>query len=131
MGQQPRQFSRWKGVWAATDLPAFSGAWWYEPEALGGFLRPLPSLVIEGTSALLGDRAWALHALSILLHGLVAVLLAHLVRRMTGRLGIGILAGLIFLAWDGGRYHPLHPMELPQGEIRILADTSDLWASME
>jgi len=38
--------------------------------------------------------------------------------------------GLLFVAYDGERFVPMDVMQLPVGEAAILADTSDVWASM-
>jgi hypothetical protein len=39
-------------------------------------------------------------------------------------------AGLLLVAWDGTAFVPIDLEEIPQGERRQLADTSDVWASM-
>jgi len=38
---------------------------------------------------------------------------------------------LLLLQWDGTSYRPIDLVSLPVGEPIILADTSDIWASMK
>lgn len=99
--EDPAPFSRWLGLWAFEDMPDLSRIWWFEGEYdMGGFWRPLPSLLFEGSIRLFGESALPLHLLSVAAHGLVAVLLLLLVRGLTGRPGIGLLAGIVFLACE-------------------------------
>ena len=37
---------------------------------------------------------------------------------------------LLFLTWDGEAFRPLDVASLPTNEPIVLADTSDVWASM-
>ena len=74
--EDPAPFSRWLGLWAFEDMPDLSQIWWFEGEYdMGGFWRPLPSLLFEGSIRLFGESALPLHLLSVAAHGLVAVLL--------------------------------------------------------
>ena len=49
-----------------------------------------------------GGRAWPYHLLNLLLHAMAAALMVALVSRLTGRLGAGAIAGLLFAT------HPAH-----------------------
>jgi len=71
MRQEPRPYSRWLGFWAVDDIPALSNVCWFEGGDLGVFWRPLPSLLFEGSVRVFGERAFPLHLLSIVVHGLV------------------------------------------------------------
>lgn len=96
--RDPLPYSRWLGMWAA-DMEAVLGEiWFFEGAGLKGFFRPLPSIIFEGSVRLMGERAFPLHLLSIFLHGLVAGALFVLVRKITRRPGLGLLAGVIFLS---------------------------------
>ncbi len=64
------------------------------------FWRPVPSLLIEGSIRLFGEMALPLHLLSVLIHGFVAGTLFLFVRRLTGRPGLALLAGLVFLSCE-------------------------------
>ena len=74
--------------------------WWAGTLDEGGFWRPLPSLVIQGSLALFGETALPLHLLAILLHGASAVLIAVLAWRLAGHFRLGLLAGVAFLACE-------------------------------
>jgi hypothetical protein len=103
MDQDPLPYSRWQGVWSTSDYPFLDNLWWmdWKNSSMGGiFWRPIPSLVIEGSVHLFGKVAFPLHVLSILLHGGIAVLLYLLVRRLSGRHGLALLAGLFFVACE-------------------------------
>ncbi len=98
--EDPLPFSRWLGFWSVEEVSAFSGIWWFEGGDLGVFWRPVPSLVFEGSIRLFGERALPLHLLSVVIHGLTAAILFLLVRRLTGRPLLGLLAGVFFLACE-------------------------------
>lgn len=98
--EDPLPFSRWLGLWSIEEVSAFSGIWWFEGADMGVFWRPVPSLIFEGSIRLLGERALPLHLLSVVIHGLVAGALFLLVRRLSGRLLVALLAGLCFLACE-------------------------------
>ncbi len=98
--EDPLPFSRWLGLWAVEDISAMSGLWWFEGGDLGVFWRPVPSLIFEGSIRLFGERALPLHLLAVVTHGLVAGILFLLVRRLTGRPLLALLAGLFFLACE-------------------------------
>lgn len=100
--QQPLPFPRWRGLWSVpiNQFPGFTNLWWFEPGVQGSFLRPLPSLIIEGFYRLFGQNAFPLHLLSILLHGLVAFTAFRLFARLTGARLIALLAGLLFITCE-------------------------------
>lgn len=98
--QDPLPFSRWRGLWSTDDLPAFNNLWWKDPDFGGSFWRPLPSIVIEGSINLFGKNAFPLHFTSIVLHACVAVSLYLLVRALSSRHGLALLAGLFFVACE-------------------------------
>jgi hypothetical protein len=100
MRQEPRPYSRGLGFWAVDDIPALSNVWWFEGGDLGVFWRPLPSLIFEASVRVFGERAFPLHLLSIVVHGLVGGTLFLLVRRLTGRPLVALLAGLFFLTCE-------------------------------
>jgi hypothetical protein len=95
--QDPLPFSRWKGLWSCVDVAAFDAIWWRDPDALGAFWRPLPSLLIEGSVRLLGPIALPLHLASLLLHGGIAATLVLICRRLGVERLPSLLAGLLFL----------------------------------
>lgn len=92
--------SWWRGLWSVTDLECVKSLWWAGTLDEGGFWRPLPSLVIQGSLALFGETALPLHLLAILLHGASAVLIAVLAWRLAGHFRLGLLAGVAFLACE-------------------------------
>lgn len=100
--QEPLPFSRWLGFWSCWDLPGLTSIWWLGSSGgdVGGFWRPLPSLLIEGSVRLFGERAFPLHLLSVVVHGLVGGMLFLLVRRITGRPLVALLAGFFFLSCE-------------------------------
>ncbi|NIM91162.1 MAG: hypothetical protein GTO17_09465 [Candidatus Aminicenantes bacterium] len=93
-------FTWWKGFWAVTDIPDLTNIWWKEAKLGGGFWRPVPSYVFLGFIRLLGENAFPLHLLSILLHGCIAFLIFLIVRRLTQKSLIAFLSGLFFLACE-------------------------------
>ena len=98
--EDPLRFSRWLGLWSTIDIPGLMSLWWRDPGVVGAFCRPLTSLVFEGSIRLFGERAFPLHLLSIVLHGLVASGLYLFVRRLTGRDLLAILVGVIYLSCE-------------------------------
>lgn len=98
--EDPLPFSRWLGLWSIEEWSGFSDIWWFEGGDLGVFWRPVPSLIFEGSILLFGEQALPLHLLSVALHGLVAGMLLLLVRRLTGRPLLALLAGLFFLTCE-------------------------------
>ena len=96
--RDPLPYSRWLGMWAADMGEVLDGIWFFEGAGLKAFFRPVPSAVFEGSVRLLGEWAFPLHLLSIVVHGLVAGGIFVLVRRLTGRPGLGLLAGVFFLS---------------------------------
>ena len=63
--------------------------------------RTVPdSLLFEASVGVFGERAFPLHLFSILAHGLVGGTLFLLVRRVTDRPLLALLAGLLFLSCE-------------------------------
>ncbi len=98
--EEPLPSARLLGFWSKADYPALTSIWWFEGQGTTPFWRPLPSLVFEASVRLFGERAFPLHLLSLLLHGLVGGTLFVLVRRVTGRALLAFLAGLFFLSCE-------------------------------
>lgn len=104
----PRPFTWWGGLWSErdpptfdwTDFASFRALWWLEAETMGTFWRPLFSWIFAGSVFLLGENAVPLHALSLIVHGAVCVCLVLLVRRLSGRAGLALLAGLLYAACE-------------------------------
>jgi len=100
MRHEPLPFSRLLGFWSTADYPALTSIWWFEGQGVTPFWRPLPSLLIEGSVRFFGERAFPLHLLSVVVHGLVGGTLFLLVRRLTDRPFVALLAGLFFLSCE-------------------------------
>ena len=98
--QEPLPCSRILGFWSTADYPALTSIWWFEGQGTTPFWRPLPSLLIEGSVRVFGERAFPLHLLFVVVHGLVGGTLFLLVRRVTGRPVVALLAGLFFLSCE-------------------------------
>ena len=100
--QEPLPFSRVLGLWSTWDMPAITSIWWFEGEGgkMGGFWRTVPSLLFEGSVRVFGERAFPLHLFYVVVHGLVGGTLFLLVRRLTGRPFMALLAGLFFLSCE-------------------------------
>jgi hypothetical protein len=64
--------------------------------------RPLVSLSFAVEAVLHPEKAWPFHLVNLLLHAAVCALVAKLGERLTGRSGVGLVAGLLFAA------HPIH-----------------------
>jgi len=98
--QDPLPISRWLGFWSVADYPALTSIWWFEGQGTTPFWRPVPSLIIEGSIRLFGEHAFPLHFFFVVVHGLVGGTLFLLVRRVTGRPLVALLAGLFFLSCE-------------------------------
>jgi hypothetical protein len=90
----------WRGLWAKTDLSCLTSLWWVGTFSAGGFWRPLPSLVLQGSLALFGENPVPLHTFAILLHGVSGVLVALVTSRLLHDLRLGLLAGFFFVACE-------------------------------
>jgi protein O-mannosyl-transferase len=64
--------------------------------------RPIPCLSYLAHRQLHGTLAWPMHAVNIVLHAVVSAMTAVLAFRLTGRIAVAWLAGLLFAA------HPVH-----------------------
>jgi hypothetical protein len=100
--KDPLPYSRWRGAWTGSteDLSWFGNPWWNDPEAIGGFFRPLPSLLFEASFRLFGPVAFPLHLAFILLHGLIAVLLLAVLRRIAAHPRVPALAALAYVVCE-------------------------------
>lgn len=85
----------WGRIWAENYWPSPEGP----PDVL---YRPLTILTYLVNHALAPAAKWAYHAVNIVLHALVCVLLAMLAARLTGNRWVAFLTGLLFAM------HPLH-----------------------
>ena len=74
----------------------------YFAGAVDNLWRPVVSLSYAVQWWLHGGQAWPFHLLNLLLHGMVCLLVAKLGRRLSGSIGVGLIAGLLFAA------HPIH-----------------------
>jgi len=88
------------GLWSDCDSPGLTNLWWVESLPDRAFWRPVPSLVFVAFLYLFGMNALPLHALSILLHGLVAATLYILLGQFKEGNKLGILAALFFLCCE-------------------------------
>jgi hypothetical protein len=88
-----------KGLWYGDieSYPAFSSAWWVEHGVQAAFLRPVPSWVLIGLYKAFGRDAVPYHLASMIIHGLAAFTLFLVLRRLSRRNGIPLLAALMFL----------------------------------
>jgi hypothetical protein len=100
MRQDPLPYSRWLGMWSGDDMSWFGCIWWFEPETIGEFFRPLPSLIFEASIRLFGESAFPLHLFAIALHGLIAGNLFLIVRRLTSRPFVAMVAAVLFLSCE-------------------------------
>jgi len=98
--EDPLPYSRWLGMWSGDDYSSFGSIWWYEREAIGEFFRPLPSLIFEASMRWFGESAFPLHLFSITVHGLIAGNLYLLIRRLTARPFVALLAAIVFLSCE-------------------------------
>lgn len=99
MQQKPLPYSRWQGAWSgdASDISWFGNPWWAEPGAIGGFFRPIPSLVIEASVRIFGYTAFPLHLLAVLLHGAIGFLVFLFLKNLTRRRALPLLAGAVYV----------------------------------
>jgi hypothetical protein len=74
----------------------------YMEGAADNLWRPFTSLSYAIEWQFHGDRAWPFHLINLLLHAIVSAQVAELGRRLSGRRGVGLIAGLLFAA------HPIH-----------------------
>jgi hypothetical protein len=88
-----------KGLWHGSieSYPAFSSAWWLEHGAQAAFLRPVPSWALIGLYKAFGRNAVPYHLASMIIHGLAAFTLFLVLRRLSRRNGVPLLAALMFL----------------------------------
>lgn len=103
MEREPLPYSRWRGAWSGedmTDLSWFGSPWWAEPDAMGSFFRPLPSLTMEGSLRLFGKVAFPLHLMAVVTHGLIAFLLVLVLVPLVGSRAPPVLAGVLWLACE-------------------------------
>jgi hypothetical protein len=100
--EDPLPYSRWRGAWSGSteDLSWFGNPWWSDPGAIGGFFRPLPSLLLEASVRLFGRVAFPLHLVFILLHGLIAVLLLAVLHRIAAHPRVPALAALAYVVCE-------------------------------
>jgi len=69
---------------------------------IGNYYRPLMHLFHYAIYRLFGPQPGWFHLFCLLLHATVSLLVVALVRRLSGRHGVGVLAGLLFTV------HPIH-----------------------
>lgn len=93
-------YSRWLGSWAPPDTRVFDRIWWKDDDFHFAFWRPIPSLLIEGAVRAFGYTAWPLHLLSLLLHSAIACCLYGLVRLLTRKNALALLAGLFYITCE-------------------------------
>jgi len=74
----------------------------YVPGGVDHLWRPLVSLSYAVQWQMTGERAWPFHLVNVLLHAAASALVAELARRLSRRVAVGLIAGLLFAA------HPLH-----------------------
>lgn len=82
----------------------FMHAWWQEEPVSWWYIRPFAILVSKVVYHLSGGSVKALHALSILLHGLNALMVHHLVLRMTRRRFWAVVAALLLVVYSHSVY---------------------------
>ena len=121
--RDPLPYSRWLGMWAADMGAVLDGLWFFEGSGLKAFYRPVPSAIFEGSVHVLGEWAFPLHLLSIVVHGLAAGTVFALVRRLTRRPGLGLLAAVFFLSFED------HSMGLGISPWRPTRHACCSWAS--
>jgi hypothetical protein len=84
-------------------LRTFTGEFSSGLHAAGGFYRPFVRVVFALDRALYGLHAWGYHLTNLLLHMLAAALLFWLLRKLTAKAGLALLAALLF------SLYPLNP----------------------
>ena len=80
------------------SIPALFVLDYWEPAAQGGLYRPLVTSSYALSYALTGLHPAGYHAVNILLHAGVSILVLLLVRRVTGRPRVAIASGFLFAA---------------------------------
>ncbi len=87
------------GLWYGDigSYPTFSALWWVEPGVQAAFLRPVPSWTLMALHEAFGRSAAYYHVFSILIHGLSAFIAFLLLRRLSRRNGVALIAALLFL----------------------------------
>lgn len=74
--------------------------WWQTETVRWEYARPLFILAMKFVYVVLGgDDPWFLHAYSLFLHWIAAVLVARLVWRLSGHRGWSVFAGLLFVVY--------------------------------
>jgi 4-amino-4-deoxy-L-arabinose transferase-like glycosyltransferase len=78
--------------------------WWAQTPAFGYFSKPpLIAWIIWGTTSLLGNSEWAIRIASPLLHGLTALVVFAIARRLFGS-RIALLSALAYVTTPGVSY---------------------------
>jgi hypothetical protein len=92
-------FNPWLGFWSVPvdQFQGFAQLWWTPTGSGGALLRPVPSWMLTALYAVFGRNAAPFHLTSALIHGLVAFTAFLLLRRLSGRDLVSLLAALIFL----------------------------------
>lgn len=82
----------------------FMGMWWQERSLSWWYVRPFAIFVSKVVYHLSGGSVKSLHALSIILHGLNALMVHHFVLRMTRRRFWAIVAALLLVVYSHSVY---------------------------
>ncbi|MFH1681407.1 MAG: hypothetical protein ABIH26_12305 [Candidatus Eisenbacteria bacterium] len=82
------------------SFPAFQAIWWLDPAVEGAFLRPLASWTLTLLYGTFGRNAVPYHVLLAAMHGLVAFTAFLVLRRLSKRDGVSLLAALLFLVCE-------------------------------
>lgn len=87
------------GLWYGDmgSYPAFHSLWWVEPGIQGAFFRPLPSWTLGLLHKAFGRNAVPYHMAMIALHGLVAFVAFLILKRLSGKARVALLASALFL----------------------------------
>jgi len=98
--EENMRYNHWIGFWSL-DMSQFKGffaSWWAETKNPGEFFRPVFSEIFALCFRTFGrSSALPLHIISIFLHATNAFTTFLLLRRMSGRHAVSLLAGLLFL----------------------------------
>ncbi|HOJ72901.1 MAG TPA: hypothetical protein PL151_14545 [Phycisphaerae bacterium] len=90
---------------ATTIAPdRFMGMWWQEKPVSWWYVRPFAVLVAKVVYHLSDGSVKALHAVSIVLHGLNALMVHHLVLRMSRRRFWAVVAALLVVVYSHSVY---------------------------
>lgn len=91
-----------KGFWHGDmdSFPGFEMLWWREPGVSGAFLRPIPSWLITAHFKLFARNSFPYHLTSIIIHSMVAYSAYLVLRRLSRRESLSILAAFMFLICD-------------------------------